>query len=96
MKYWKILLAVTALLGLIGGSWLIGCGDDNEEKCPGICDKIAECMPEGYSESVCRDNCENYDSDIVDCADDCNKDLACPNYGVCLNQCYWTYIWDWD
>jgi len=93
MKYWKILLAVTALLGLIGGSWLIGCGDDNEENCPGICDRVADCLGDNYDESDCIDNCEDYDSDVVDCADDeCNHDeLTCPAYGTCLNTCRWYY-----
>ena len=94
MKSWKILLVLTMCVGLMGGWWLIGCGDDNEDKCSKICGKANDCFPSGYSESVCNDSCQNYNDEVVDCADNCSTGLTCANYGVCLNQCAWAYWYE--
>ena len=53
----RILIALAALLPLITA----GCGDD--DGCPVVCAKNAECQPEGPGEDACLDLCRQQSED---------------------------------
>jgi len=92
MKAWKTvaIVFIFCCLGLIGGSWLAGCGDDDEESyCRKICEKLNDCgVPLDVSVDECTEECEGSPDDpCMACIEACDFDAACVPLLECVANC---------
>jgi hypothetical protein len=90
MKKTATLYGILTFVLLLPLAAMLGCGDDVEDECEDVCNKVDDCAAAinlDIDFGSCVDQCEDGSSGRRDCAFDCDRGLSCAEYGVCILGC---------
>lgn len=74
----------------LGIAWgLSGCGDDDDDGCEALCNKVIECAeevgaPVDMTAQECIDGCRDASGEELDCAFACDADATCIDWATCI------------